>query len=249
MSRTSNQDKIDAYNMLSLTGRDEEYEAHVKRVLEWIQGPSGSDHRTCEEALRLVESVPPVKPGGESCKTKDMSKTELEFARPLRRVISVPDWMDNLVAGVDFSDVPVSAIRRLRMTAMLTADRAKPLGPDRVEKTVDDFHKSVILEPAAAIAGIMMGKNFEVAYAEQTDGSATDLRVCNEDGEDPNYIVAEDKRSRVWVEHEGGVLDLLAAPTFPSYNVEGAPKPGAAVRICVQVSSFTFYLMPLLTSF
>ncbi|KAJ7712210.1 hypothetical protein B0H16DRAFT_1900214 [Mycena metata] len=232
MSQTSNQDKINVYNILSPAARDKEYEDHTNRVLAWI---SGSDYHTCEEALCLVEAVPPVKLGGESCKTKEMSKTELEFALPLRRVMSVPDWMDDLVANVDFSAVPVSNIQRKRMLAVLSIDRAKPRGPDKVEKTVDDFHKSVILDPAAAIAGIVMGKVVEVAYAEQTDGSSTDLRVCDEDGALPNYIVAEDKRGRVWVNHEHGVLDLLAKRDFPSYNVEGASKPGAAIRICVQV--------------
>jgi hypothetical protein len=82
-----------------------------------------------------------------------------------------------------------------------------------------------------------------VTYAPQTDGSATDLHVGDKQdtaGAARNYIVAEDKRGRVWLEHESGVLDLLKAETVPSYNKEDDPKPEPPVRICVQVSSSTF---------
>ncbi|KAJ7839670.1 hypothetical protein B0H13DRAFT_158822 [Mycena leptocephala] len=238
MSSNSNQEKIDAYNKLGAHERAAQLKAHTRRVWDWIEGDHASVPRTCEEALRLVQRIPPVKLGGDSCKTKDMSKTEMSFGRPLQSVKSVSDWMDNLVATVDFGAVSVDSIHRHEMAAMLMLNRAQPLGPDRVEKTVDDIHKTLILDPAVAIAGIMMGKEIEVTYAPQTDGAATDLRVCDKqdtEGASQNYIVAEDKRGRVWLEHESKVLELLEAETFPSYNKRNDPTPEPAVRICVQI--------------
>ncbi|KAJ7858039.1 hypothetical protein B0H14DRAFT_2749919 [Mycena olivaceomarginata] len=236
MSSNSNQQKIDAYNDLSPEARAAQHQAHITRVLDWITGDAPP--RTCEQALDLVQRVPPVKLGGESCKTKDMSQTERAFVRRLRHVKLVSDWMDNVVAAVDFRPVLVNRSQRFDMTSMWTADRAQPRGPDRVEKTVDEFHKAFVLDPAAAIAGIMMAREIEVTYAPQTDGSATYLRVGDKQdtaGAARNYIVAEDKRGRVWLEHESGVLELLKAETVPSYNKEDDPKPEPPVRICVQI--------------
>jgi hypothetical protein len=87
-----------------------------------------------------------------------------------------------------------------------------------------------------------MGKDLEATYAPQTGGSATDLRVCDKQHtESPgrNHIVAEDKRGRVWLEHECKVLELMEAETFPSYSKQHDPKPEPAVRI--RASNRTYY--------
>ncbi|KAJ7501035.1 hypothetical protein B0H11DRAFT_2224875 [Mycena galericulata] len=209
MSSDSNQDKIKAYQSLSEAQK--------------------------AEALHLFQKIPPVTLGGDSVKTKDMSETERKF-RSLRRVTLVSDWVDKLVASVNFADVSVNYDQRLQMASALLEDRQKPFGPDRVERTVDDYHRRFILDPATKVAGIMMGKKIKVTYAPQTEGVATDLRVCDEeDTEDGqvNYIVAEDKRSRVWRIHESKLLALLEKETFPTFKPHETP-PGE-VRICVQI--------------
>ncbi|KAJ7794244.1 hypothetical protein B0H14DRAFT_3557669 [Mycena olivaceomarginata] len=193
---------------------------------DWIQSDLP---QTCDAALRLVHSVPPVKLGGESVKTKDMSKTEMAVP-PLKCAKLIPDWMDQVVADVDFAAITIPKTQRINMAGMLMLNHKEPRGPDTVEQTVDDMHNRWVLEPAAAIAGIVMGKEIEVTYAPQTDGAATDLR-----GVSRNYIVAEDKRGRVWLEHESKVLALLEVETFPSYSKQHDPRPEPAVRICVQI--------------
>jgi hypothetical protein len=56
----------------------------------------------------------------------------------------------------------------------------------------------------------------------------TDLRVC--DGESVtaddrvDYIVAEDKRSLVWLEHQEEVLMLLQNETVPVFPQRHAPR-------------------------
>ncbi|KAJ7825926.1 hypothetical protein B0H14DRAFT_2819091 [Mycena olivaceomarginata] len=235
MSSNSNQQKIDAYNDLSVEARTAQHQAN--------HNTRDAPPRTCEQALDLIRRVPPVKLGGESCKTKDMSQTERAFVRPLRHVKLVSDWMDNVVAAVDFRPVLVDRSQRFDMTSMWTADCTQPCGPDRVEKTVDEFHKVFVLDPAPAITGIMMAREIEVMYAPQTDGSAIDLRVGNKQdtaGAARNYIIAEDKHGRVWLEHESGVLDLLKAETVPIYNKEDDPKPEPPVRICIYIQMHKF---------
>ncbi|KAJ6553191.1 hypothetical protein B0H19DRAFT_1155908 [Mycena capillaripes] len=191
-------------------------------------------------ALRLVQRVPPVKLGGDSFKTKDLSKTDMRFGRPLQRVKLVADWLDKVVAAaaVDFVAVPIAGSQRYSMAAMLMLNREQPLGPDSVENTLNGIHKTSVLDQAVAIAGVMMGKEIEVTYAPQTDGAATDLRVCDkQDTEGPtqNYIVAKEIRGRVWLEHERKLLELLEAETFPSYDRPNDPKPEPATSICIQI--------------
>ncbi|KAJ7789286.1 hypothetical protein B0H14DRAFT_3891954 [Mycena olivaceomarginata] len=234
MSSNSNLQKIDAYYGLDTADRHAHHLAYITKMWDWIRSDLP---QTCDAALRLLHSVPPVKLGGTSVKTKDMSKTEMAVS-PLKCTKLVPDWMDQVVADVDFSAIIIPKTQRINMTGMFMLNRKEPLGPDTVEQTVDDMHKRWVLEPAAAIAGIVMGKDLEVTYAPQTGGSATDLRVCDKqhtEGPGRNHIVAEDKRGRVWLEHESKVLELLEGGNFPSYSKQHDPKPEPAVRICVQI--------------
>ncbi|KAJ7177284.1 hypothetical protein C8R43DRAFT_1193297 [Mycena crocata] len=210
MSSNSNQEKIDAYTNLDEDQQAEDFLAHSEAAISWM-GSADSNPGTCEEALRLFHKIPPVTLGGDSVKTKDMSETERK-SPPLRCVKLVPDWLDTVVTSVDFTAAPVAYRQRMKLGPALLEDRRKPAGPDTVERTVDDYHKRFVLDPAAKIAGNMVKSDIKVTYAAQTEGSATDLRVCEgqdmEDGE-VNYIVAEDKRGIVWRTHESKLLALL----------------------------------------
>jgi hypothetical protein len=79
-----------------------------------------------------------------------MSKTEVAVSS-LKCAKLVPDWMDQVVADVDFSAITILKTQRINMTGMFMLNRKEPLGPDTVEQTVDDMHKRWVLEPAAAI--------------------------------------------------------------------------------------------------
>jgi hypothetical protein len=168
-----------------------------------------------------------------------MSETERRFNPPLRRVTLVPNWLDDLVVAMRFDNIAVDRDQRMGMGSALLLDRHKPLGPDEVERTVDDYHQRFILDPATRVAGIAMRKEIKVAYAPQTEGAATDLRVCDESTGGINYIVAEDKRGLVWQTHESKLLALLQRETVPIFR--GNERPLSEVRICIQVSDSALF--------
>jgi hypothetical protein len=68
----------------------------------------------------------------------------------------------------------------------------------------------------------------QVTFGCRTGGVITDLRVC--DGESVtaddrvDYIVAEDKRSLVWLEYQEEVLMLLQNETVPVFPQRHAPR-------------------------
>ncbi|KAJ6532534.1 hypothetical protein B0H19DRAFT_1272796 [Mycena capillaripes] len=164
MSIDSNQQKINAYNSLSAEKRTADRRADFTAVNAWIDGSSGRP-RTCEEALLLLHTIPLV-----------------------IRVKLVPNWLDKVVASVNFANVSVSEEQQLQMASALFEDRRKLRGPDDVDATVDDFHLRLILEAATQIAAIMMGKKIKVTFARQTEGVATDLRVCTEQDTEHNMV-------------------------------------------------------------
>ncbi|KAF8127785.1 hypothetical protein K438DRAFT_1789767 [Mycena galopus ATCC 62051] len=233
----SNYDKILAYDALDERQQKAQFESHVEAASAWmLDQPFNSNPLTCETALRLLHKVPPVKPGGQSYKTKKLSETERNIIPRLHRVSLVPDWMDGLVVTTNFDEIAVDKIQRMEMGPALMEDRLKPFGPDEVEQTVDHYHRKFILDPACKIAGVALGKQMRVEYAPRTDGSATDLRVCDEQATNSaktNYIVAEDKRGLVWLKHESKLLTLLTNEEVRKF--ERHEEPPSEVRICIQI--------------
>ncbi|KAJ7105375.1 hypothetical protein FB45DRAFT_904863 [Roridomyces roridus] len=230
-SKNSNTRKLAAYDALTPLERKRLKNADYNAAMDWLVRTELLSHN-CEEALDLCEMVPPVRLGGKSTKTKDISTTEMMFPA-LQEVALDPHWLDNVITATNFRNTPVSSDDRMNLTPHLSHNRRAPPPKEEVERTTDHFHQKYILDPASVIAGIMTGQAMVVTFSPHSDGVVGDLKVHAEDDSDRNFITAEDKRGLVWAKHEDDFLALLAQPHFPEIKPADNPKP--AVRMCVQI--------------
>ncbi|KAJ7144668.1 hypothetical protein C8R44DRAFT_974059 [Mycena epipterygia] len=231
MAAATNNRKLADFNALTVGERnkmdDEDYDAAVN----WIEGV---DPRNCEEALELLKKVPPVRLGGDSTKTKQMSKSEWKFTPP-ERVILDADWMDNVIETTDFRATLVSLSQRRKLAKFLHQHRRSPPETEKVERSTDNFHHIYILEPACAIAELVTGQPMAPTYSASSEGVQSDLHVQAKGDSGKKFITVENKRGIVWAEHEEAFLDLLNKQILP--DIVPAVKPPPAVRICIQINA------------
>ncbi|KAJ6587392.1 hypothetical protein B0H10DRAFT_1961401 [Mycena sp. CBHHK59/15] len=167
-----------------------------------------------------------------------MSETERDLSPALHRVTLVPGWLDDIVTSTDFDSLTLSDVQRARFAGALFSDRMKlkPFRPDRVDQTVDNYNLNFILKPATDIAGLKLGKDMQVTFGHKTGGVITDCDGQNVTEENRlNYIVAEDKHSLVWLDHEDELLELTTVDTFPTFLPHETP-PGE-VRIFIDLGA------------
>ncbi|KAJ7721664.1 hypothetical protein DFH07DRAFT_1067559 [Mycena maculata] len=230
MAAATNNRKLAEFDALT----DEEYltkatEAH-DAAHNWVYDP---EPHTCEEALELLKTVPPVRLGGKSTKTKEMSKSERDIPPP-KKVIWDADWMDKLVDTTDFS-ATVPSIKRKLEFAFLLQGRLSPGETESVERITDDFHKQYIVHPACVIAGFVTGRPMAVTYTAASNGVQSDLHVQAKGDSSIKLATIENKRGIVWEEHERAFLELLDNEKLPVTSP--AVRPPDPVRICIQINA------------
>ncbi|KAJ7718855.1 hypothetical protein DFH07DRAFT_973111 [Mycena maculata] len=227
-----NDDKLRRYRALATQERQDLFTTAYAQLHAWVGSPTDTEPRTCKEALQFCHRIPPMIVGGDSTQTKDMSNAERNC--PLHRVALVKDWLDLIVASTDFTASSLNYFQRAQVSEAIKVDRFTP-APEPTERQTDAFHLKFILDPASAIAGIVMGQQLSAEYAVFSDGVTSDLRVYVANNDASNIIVAEDKRGLVWAEHEPALLSLLAQETVPV--VGPAENPPPAIRICYQINT------------
>lgn len=182
--------------------------------------------------------MPPVTREGEAPSSCTKALSEKERKSPaLRRIILDSPWLDQHIDSFR----PRFAQRcpsndREAIAQHLAVDRLSPQPAEVDERVTDSFHLRFILEPAAAIAGSILGEQLEATFAPRkaTDLGTTigDLQVKQRLG-GRCYLIAEDKRGRVFDAHRHMLLQLVDK-AFP-WPVEGGTASDA-VRIWMQAS-------------
>ncbi|KAJ7859011.1 hypothetical protein B0H14DRAFT_2577390 [Mycena olivaceomarginata] len=176
MALDTNTEKIAAYDL-----RPEEFKVKrrqdLRRAGDWLADPAV----TYEDALSLLQQLPPVRPGEGGTATKSMSEKERTL-RPLRKVTSQADWLDNCIprhhhlfkAAVPEDDKP-------DIYQFLVTDHWKPTKAETTENATDLFHVNFIVEPATRIvASIQREPRLQAGFARMRSGTKTDLRVYTE---------------------------------------------------------------------
>nr|GAT47615.1 predicted protein [Mycena chlorophos] len=168
---------------------------------------------TFAQALELFELVPPLRSGDGGSLTKKISESEKNLPH-LTCVKSIPDWVEHTIAAHSgllantCSPGDVTGISR----AIAARDRRAPYAAAKevVERTTDEYHRIVILEPAALIATGILEESIISGYSNARSGAIGDLLVYVGSEDDIICLVAEDKRAPVFKAHEKQFRDYRA---------------------------------------
>ncbi|KAJ7431384.1 hypothetical protein FB451DRAFT_426631 [Mycena latifolia] len=219
----TNQDKIELYDSWALERRTEEHQRDIGCAMKWYVDPTA----TYNGALALLDQVPPVRPGGHGTATKSVSKKEQRL-RPLRKVISDPEWLEENIAWRQPSDgashhgfgaaMPVSF--RASLLPDLTSDRRKPSQAETSENITDTFHLNFILTPATRIAAAMRNEqSLSAGFAASQNSTKGDLMVftplSSVDDKRTPWITVEDKRLEVFTAHCDEFCSYASQARFP----------------------------------
>ncbi|KAJ7221238.1 hypothetical protein GGX14DRAFT_669143 [Mycena pura] len=196
-----------------------------------------NEQATFKQALERLDIICPIRPGGGSGATKEMSQTERKMT-PLKRLVWNGDWVEECVAAHgDKFDRIVSKNARKTIASFLGRDRYTPRPPEGNERDTDAFHLAEILQPAAAIASAVNGREFECTSGIYNDGVVTDLMVWRRTGEvRKGRVTIEDKKMAAFEQHGAEFLALIGQKEFPWPRRAQSPPP--QVRMWVQVVLF-----------
>lgn len=231
----TNEEKIHAYKQLTDLERLETLNASIGRATLWFTNTS----RTFAEALDILRPTPPVPPGGESSKTKVVSKKERKM-RPLAQVTLNSDWMDAVVAThrSEFTRVVGDGVRG-RLYQYLVGNRYEPVNCETSERVTDDFHLNCILQPSACIAGGLLNlSRLKAGFAPQQNSTVGDLMVFldTSDAAPKPYCVVENKKCLVFLTHEKGFFKITSYARFPwPTTPHGFDIASLALRMWIQV--------------
>ncbi|KAJ6529585.1 hypothetical protein B0H10DRAFT_241445 [Mycena sp. CBHHK59/15] len=186
--------------------------------------------------------------GSKGTATKSLSKKEANL-RPLRKVTSVSDWLDEAIAkhSPRFAAVWPPASKGA-VFHQLAFDRRMPSQAEITESVTDRFHLQYILEPAALIVAAMRSeKNLTAGYAAIQSSTQGDLMVFTpvnpKDEKRTAWVTIEDKRIAVYAEHRDEFAGCAAEPVFlwpATTEAKKKARPGRRMWIQVLVSHTTY---------
>ncbi|KAJ7440529.1 hypothetical protein B0H11DRAFT_2099439 [Mycena galericulata] len=234
---TTNEEKIKLYDSWTHEERSEERSQEVVRALAWLQTPTA----TYSDALAILDQVPPVRPGLTTTATKSVSKKEAG-RRPLRKVTSAPDWLDEAITrhSAGFTAV-VPPTPKLSIYPHLTIDHRTPTQAETSESVTDNFHLTYILQPATRLVAAMRGEpNLSAGFAPLQHSTKGDLMVFTplgvEDEDRTAWVTIEDKRMAVFTAHRDAFTGYASESVFrwpPSQ--EEMKKAPAGRRMWIQM--------------
>ncbi|KAJ7122301.1 hypothetical protein C8R44DRAFT_852967 [Mycena epipterygia] len=171
--------------------------------------------------------------------TRTVSETERTLP-PLQRVISDPNWVDDMVAArqPSFKMAASEDHAHSIFRSIAAYDRRAPYANTRevVEKETDDYHLHTILIPAVVIAAAMRDESLVTGYPRARQGTASGLSIHTESAKaTTHWVMVDDKRAPVFAAHEEQFRTYSKSEKFPWPNKNEMEKAEAGMRLWIQL--------------